>query len=149
MALTFEKKEIEEHQNILMTNGIFYNGQFFDSSVFISILLNQASEKIFVIDDSLDDAFLKFFENIDDRVDKIIYTYSQNLILRHDVALHNTRHCPINLQFYHKPSDSFLIIDNNVFHISEGLNELGEKSCSVSLMKTITRENILKKLNYN
>ena len=149
MILTCQKTEIVKRLNNLHVTGILYNGQFYDAYSFISILFNQASKRIYIIDDDIDDTFLKYFESLDDRVDKKIYTYSQNLILRHDIALHNIQYSPIKLQFYHKHYDSFIIIDNKVFYVSEPLNDLGKKLCSISLMKTISGDVILNDINYN
>ena len=42
--------------------------------------------------------------------------------------------------------DRFMIVDDNVYHIGASIKDLGQKLCAVTLLKSITAEDILNKL---
>ncbi len=65
-------KELE-NKNYVKKQGIFFDGQIFDSHNFISDLIRKAKNKIILIDNYIDDNTLTLF-NKNQSVDVIIYT---------------------------------------------------------------------------
>ncbi|MCH5318608.1 MAG: hypothetical protein J1E38_02735 [Paramuribaculum sp.] len=129
-------------------SGVFYEGHIYNPYILMSSLMNSATHRIVVIDDIVDDTILKYLEPIKNDVKIILYTSSKNLIIRHDVALHNTYCNVVKLKFYQKSYDNYLIIDNVVFHVSSSFNLLGKKLFGISKMDAFNGNDLITCLDY-
>lgn len=119
-ALT--KKEIEQK------NGVFYDGQIFDSHVFVSRLIKSAKRSIILLDNYIDESVLILLTKRIKNVTVKIYTRNIDNKLKLDIDRHNKQYPKIEVQEFNKCHDRFLIIDEqNVYHIGASLKDLGKK----------------------
>lgn len=124
----FEKifKAIEQKQ-IKQTQGIFYDGQIYDSYSFISDLLRSAKSEIILIDNYIDDTVLTLFSKIPN-IKVTIYTNIISKQLKLDFEQYSKQYNNIMLKTFKNSHDRFLIIDKNeIYHIGASLKDLGEK----------------------
>ena len=110
-----------------ITQGIFFNGQIFDSFVFIIDLIKKAKTEVILIDNYVDETVLTMLDNRSPDVLATIYTahFSEKLNLA--LTKHNSQYQPINIEQFNKSHDRFLIIDNDVYLIGGSIKDLGKK----------------------
>ncbi|MBO7529168.1 MAG: ORF6N domain-containing protein [Bacteroidales bacterium] len=125
-----------------VNEGLFYNGQIFDSYNFISDLIRKAKKEIILIDNYIDDSVLKILNKREENVLATIYTSRISENLKLDIDKHNSQYSPINIQIFKKFYDRFLIIDNDVYHIGASFKDLGKSVFAFSKMG-IGKEKIL------
>lgn len=125
-----------------VNEGLFYNGQIFDSYNFISDLIRKAKKEIILIDNYIDDSVLKILNKREENVLATIYTSRISENLKLDIDKHNSQYSPINIQIFKKFHDRFLIIDNDVYHIGASFKDLGKSVFAFSKMG-IGKEKIL------
>lgn len=126
--------------------GIFYDGQVFDTYTFASNLTRSAKKSIVLIDNYIDDTILLLLDKRQTGVQATIYTKSVDAKLKLDIDRHNKQYKPIEIRKFDKSHDRFLMIDHEVYHIGASLKDLGRKWFAFCKMET-TAEEILKKLN--
>lgn len=129
--------------------GVFFNGQIWDAYVLINDLIRSAQHRVIVIDNYADDSVLTQLDKRNEGVSATIYTFSRNRQIHKDIERHNQQYPPIQLYFYNKAHDRFLIIDNVVFHIGASFKDLGKKLFAFSKMESLTGDELLEKLNRN
>ncbi len=142
------KKKTEELDTIVKgqlppREGVFYNGQIFDAYTFISDLVRKAKKEIILIDNYIDDSVLKTLNKRADNVSATIYTAHISENLKLDLKKHNSQYQPINIEYFNKLHDRFLIIDDEVYHIGASLKDLGKKMFAFTKMN-FNKEKILK-----
>ena len=135
-----EEKSLEPQQ------GIFYDGQVFDSYKFIIALIKSAAKRIIVLDNYVDISVLTMRDNRSPGVDATIYTLNVSRQFQLDIIKHDRQYPPVAVKQFSKSHDRFLIIDNNVYHIGASLKDLGSKWFAFSLMEETTPEEILSRL---
>ena len=106
--------------------GVFYEGQIFDSYTLISDLIRKAKREITLIDNYVDDSVLKILDKRGKTVSATIYTAHFSEKLQLDLAKHNSQYSPINIKTFKKFHDRFLIIDDDVYHIGASIKDLGK-----------------------
>jgi hypothetical protein len=124
----FEKifKAIEQKQ-VKQTQGIFYDGQIYDSYSFISDLLRNAKSEIILIDNYIDDTVLTLFSKIPN-IKVSIYTNIIFKQLKLDFEKYQKQYQNIELFEFKDSHDRFLILDNKeIYHIGASLKDLGKK----------------------
>ena len=114
--------------------GIFYNGQIFDSYSFICDLIRKANKDIILIDNYIDDSVLKILNKRGNGVTATIYTSRISDNLKLDLAKHNSQYPSINVEILKKFHDRFLIIDEEVYHIGASFKDLGKSVFAFSKM---------------
>lgn len=114
--------------------GLFYDGQIFDSYSFISDLVRKAKIEIILIDNYIDDSVLKILDKRGKNVSATIYTAHFSEKLQLDLAKHNSQYSPINIKTLKKFHDRFLIIDDDVYHIGASIKDLGKSVFAFSKM---------------
>lgn len=117
-----------------VNEGLFYNGQIFDSYNFISDLIRKAKKEIILIDNYIDDSVLKILNKREENVLATIYTSRISENLKLDIDKHNSQYSLINIQIFKKFHDRFLIIDNDVYHIGASFKDLGKSVFAFSKM---------------
>lgn len=159
---TIEKKQIEyeiksdekfdkifdalEQKQLKPTQGIFYDGQIFDAYRFISDLLWEASKKVILIDNYIDDNTLTIFSKIP-HIKVTIYTHTISKQLKLDLEKYHTQYNNISVKIFKNSHDRFIIIDDKtIFHIGASLKDLGKKWFAFSKMDMALFEDIVSRL---
>jgi hypothetical protein len=137
---TVEKKQFEhdkrfdiifnaiENKNTKPHQGIFFDGEVFDSYKFVSDIIRSAKESIVLIDNYIDDSVLTHFSKRKKDVKVKIFTKQISNQLKLDLEKFNSQYPPIEVIKFTKSHDRFLIIDDKeVYHIGASLKDLGKK----------------------
>lgn len=126
--------------------GVFFNGQIFDSHVLISNLIKQAEHRIVLIDNYIDETVLIQLSKRKENIPVDIYVGRVSRQLRLDVERHNAQYPGVVLHHYAKAHNRFLIIDDEVYHIGASLKDLGKKLFAFSKMEVMTGNELLSRL---
>jgi hypothetical protein len=127
------KERINEIELMVQTSlppseGIFFDGQIFDAWQFVSRLIKDASESIVLIDNYVDESVLMLLSKRNPNVKVVIHTGNITKQLETDLKKHNQQYPRLELKYFSKSHDRFLIIDNKViYHIGASLKDLGKK----------------------
>ena len=136
----FEEKETT-------SQGIFFDGQVFDAYVFVSDLIKKAKASIVLIDNYVDETVLTMLDKRDNGIVVTIYTQQISRQLQLDINRHNAQYPPITANVFRQAHDRFLIIDDEVYHIGASIKDLGKKWFGFTLMKDITANEIINRIN--
>ena len=126
--------------------GVFHNNQVFDAHIFMSDLVKQAKVRIIVIDNYVDDSVLTLLTKRIKGVTAEIYTYKKSEQFTLDLDKHNLQYPSVTVHVNKTCHDRFMIVDDKVYHIGASIKDLGQKLCAVTLLNSITAEDILNKL---
>jgi hypothetical protein len=120
-------KSLIKNNTLETTQGIFYDGQIYDSYSFISDLLRSAKSEIILIDNYIDDTILTLFLKIPN-IKVTIYTNIISKQLKLDFEKYSKQYDNITLKTFKDSHDRFLIIDKKeIYHIGASLKDLGKK----------------------
>lgn len=122
---------------------VIFEGQTFDAYVLISDLIQSARKRIAVIDNYADHSILTQLIKRNPGVLATVYTHQRNGTIRQDIDRHNDQYPSINLRFYNKVHDRFLIIDDTVYHVGASFKDLGKKLFAFSKMESITGNELI------
>ena len=112
----------------LPKQGVFCNGQIFDSYKFVSDLIRKAKTSIILVDNYVDDTVLSMLDKRKSNVSATIYTQSISKQLTLDLQKHNAQYVPIDLRVMTNFHDRFLFIDEKtIYHIGASIKDLGKK----------------------
>ncbi|MEV9615831.1 RhuM family protein [Aliarcobacter butzleri] len=133
--------------NKLETNqGIFYDGQIYDSYSFINDLLKLANNEVILIDNYIDDTVFTLFSKYPN-INFIIYTSTISKQLKLDFEKYSKQYKNITLKTFKSSHDRFLIVDKKeIYHIGASLKDLAKKWFAFSKINLSVKE-ILEKLN--
>ncbi|MBR3872067.1 MAG: virulence RhuM family protein [Paludibacteraceae bacterium] len=126
--------------------GVFHNNQVFDAHILMSDLVKQAKVRIIIIDNYVDDSVLTLLSKRKTGLIAEIYTYKKSEQFTHDLDKHNIQYPPVTVYVNKTCHDRFMIVDNKVYHIGASIKDIGQKLCAVTLLNSITAEDILNKL---
>ena len=126
--------------------GIFFDGQIFDAYHFVADLIRKATHSIVLIDNYVDDSVLAILDKRQSGVSATIYTQRISGQLQLDINKHNAQYPPIKVELFNKAHDRFLLIDDEVYHIGASIKDLGKKWFAFTLMKDITAEELIQKI---
>ena len=141
-----EKIEFFVRTSLPPIEGVFHNNQVFDAHILMSDLVKQAKVRIIVIDNYVDDSVLTLLSKRKTGVKAEIYTYKKSEQFTLDLDKHNLQYPSVTVYVNKTCHDRFMIVDDNVYHIGASIKDLGQKLCAVTLLKSITAEDILNKL---
>lgn len=112
----------------LPKQGIFCDGQIFDSYKFVSDLIRKAKTSIVLVDNYVDDTVLSMLDKRKSGVSATIYTQSISKQLTLDLQKHNAQYAPIDVRVMMNFHDRFLFVDEKtIFHIGASIKDLGKK----------------------
>lgn len=112
----------------LPKQGVFCNGQIFDSYKFVSDLIRKAKTSIVLVDNYVDDSVLSMLDKRKPGVSATIYTQSISKQLTLDLQKHNAQYAPIDVRVMTNFHDRFLFIDEKtIYHIGASIKDLGKK----------------------
>ena len=136
-----------ENKDIKKNKGIFYQGQIFDSYVFISDLIKSAKTDLILIDNFIDESVLVLLDKCNKKVKIKIYTNLQTKKIELDYAKYKQQYKRIEVKHFNKSHDRFLIIDRkDLYHIGASIKDLGKKWFAFSKMNSMIDE-VINKLN--
>ena len=138
-------KSLIKNNTLETTQGIFYDGQIYDSYSFISDLLRSAKNEIILIDNYIDDIVLTLFSKTPN-IKVTIYTNTISKQLKLDFEKYSKQYNNITLKTFKNSHDRFLIIDKKeIYHIGASLKDLVKKWFAFSKMNLEISE-LLEKL---
>ena len=120
--------------------GIFYDGQIFDAYTFINDRIREATTRIILIDNYIDDSVLTILSKRADKVAATIYTKKPTAQLQLDIQKHNAQYPPISVIEFDRSHDRFLCIDDTVYHLGASIKDLGKKWFAFNRMEMPTTE---------
>lgn len=123
--------------------GILFDGQIFDAYVFVCDLIESAKNRIVLIDNDADYSSLQQLDKRSSGVSATIYTSDKNEKISNDIKRHNLQYPSIDLKFYLKVHDRFLIIDDTIYLIGASLKDLGKKLFGFTKMESMTADELL------
>ena len=118
--------------------GIFYDGQIFDAYTFINDRIREATTRIILIDNYIDDSVLTMLAKRADKVAATIYTNHISRQLSLDLQKHNAQYPPIEVTAFDRSHDRFLCIDETVYHLGASIKDLGKKWFAFNRMEMQT-----------
>ena len=130
----FVRTSLPPHQ------GIFYDGQIFDAYTFINDRIREATTRIILIDNYIDDSVLTILSKRADKVAATIYTKKPSAQLQLDIQKHNAQYPPISVIEFDRSHDRFLCIDETVYHLGASIKDLGKKWFAFNRMEMPTTE---------
>ena len=130
----FVRTSLPPHQ------GIFYDGQIFDAYTFINDRIREATTRIILIDNYIDDSVLTILSKRADKVAATIYTKKPSAQLQLDIQKHNAQYPPISVVEFDRSHDRFLCIDDTVYHLGASIKDLGKKWFAFNRMEMPTSE---------
>jgi hypothetical protein len=131
--------------NLPPNEGIFFDGQIFDAWSFVSNLVKSAKKSIILIDNYIDNSVLLLFAKRDIGVKATIFTSRISQQMQTDIEKYNAQYEKIEVRFFSKSHDRFLIIDREtVYHIGASLKDLGKKWFAFSKINLDVNEILLK-----
>ena len=130
----FVRTSLPPHQ------GIFYDGQIFDAYTFINDRIREATTRIILIDNYIDDSVLTILSKRADKVAATIYTKKPSTQLQLDIQKHNAQYPPISVVEFDRSHDRFLCIDETVYHLGASIKDLGKKWFAFNRMEMPTTE---------
>ena len=130
----FVRTSLPPHQ------GIFYDGQIFDAYTFINDRIREATTRIILIDNYIDDSVLTILSKRADKVTATIYTKKPSAQLQLDIQKHNAQYPPIEIVEFDRSHDRFLCIDEMVYHLGASIKDLGKKWFAFNRMEMPTTE---------
>ena len=130
----FVRTSLPPHQ------GIFYDGQIFDAYTFINDRIREATTRIILIDNYIDDSVLTMLAKRADKVAATIYTKKPSAQLQLDIQKHNAQYPPISVVEFDRSHDRFLCIDDTVYHLGASIKDLGKKWFAFNRMEMPTTE---------
>lgn len=116
-----------EDKNLKSSEGIFYDGQIYDSYSFINDLLKLAISEVILIDNYIDDTVFTLFSKFEN-IRFTIYTNTISKQLNLDFEKYSKQYKNIELKTFKSSHDRFLIIDKKeIYHLGASLKDLGKK----------------------
>ena len=129
-----------DNGNVQPHQGIFYDGQIFDAYTFINDCIREATTRIILIDNYIDDSVLTILSKRADKVTATIYTKKPSAQLQLDIQKHNAQYTPIDIITFDCSHDRFLCIDETVYHLGASIKDLGKKWFAFNRMEMPTTE---------
>lgn len=130
----FVRTSLPPHQ------GIFYDGQIFDAYTFINDRIREATTRIILIDNYINDSVLTILSKRADKVTATIYTKKPSAQLQLDIQKHNAQYPTINVIEFDRSHDRFLCIDETVYHLGASIKDLGKKWFAFNRMEMSSSE---------
>jgi prophage antirepressor-like protein len=118
---------------LIPTQGIFYDGQIFDAYIFINDLLKSAKEEVILVDNYIDESVLTLFSKYPD-IKFTIISSDKNKRLKLDITKYNSQYNNLTLKYSNKFHDRFLITYKTTYHLGASLKDLGKKVFAFSKM---------------
>lgn len=129
---TEDIKLLQEYFNkVKQYDGLFFDGQIYDSYSLILDILNKAESEIIVIDNYIDKKLLDILRKINTRILIVTNKYDNDDYNKYKMQYNN-----ITLKINNKIHDRFIIIDRKeLYHCGASLKDLGKKCFAITRME--------------
>lgn len=118
----------EEFNKVKKCDGLFFEGQIYDSYSLLLDIFNTAKSEIIIIDNYIDKSLLDILRKINKKIFIITNKYNNNDFEKYILQYNN-----IKLKINNKIHDRFIIIDRNkLYHCGASLKDLGKKCFAIS-----------------
>ena len=144
---TIELKQLETDQKVenvlkaleskdaIPQQGVFFDGQIFDSYKLVSDIIRTAKTSVVLIDNYVDDSVLTIFGKNENKINFSVFTKNITKQLKLDAEKYNQQNGNLKVMEFDKSHDRFLIIDQQeVYHLGASLKDLGKKWFAFSKM---------------
>ena len=136
-----------ESKNVIPTQGVFFDGQFFDAYELASRIIRSSKNSIVLIDNYIDESTLTQLAKKNKLVKVLLLSKTIHKQLALDVKKANEQYGDFEIQEFNRSHDRFLIIDDSeVFHLGASLKDLGKKWFAFSQLNRNSVENILQSI---
>lgn len=121
----------EEFNKVKKGDGLFFEGQIYDSYSLLLDIFNTAKSEIIIIDNYIDKSLLDILRKINKKIFIITNKYNNN-----DFEKYILQYSNIKLKINNKIHDRFIITDRNkLYHCGASLKDLGKNA--LQLVKLI------------
>ena len=115
---------------------IFFAGQIYDAFSLLTSLVQNAKEKIILIDGYVDVHTLNILAKKNNGVNVEIFTYPSAKLTNDDISNFNAQYPEISVKRTNVFHDRFIILDEKtVYHVGASLKDAGKKCFAISLME--------------
>ena len=130
---------------VLIDGKLVYEGNIYSAYSFIRDLFIKAKNKLIIIDGYVDKSVLDMLDDIN--VEILIYTYPSALIKDIDIKKFSIDH-KLNIIKQNIVHSRFIIIDDEIYQISESIKDIGKKRFVAIRVDFIKVEDLLKNMQY-
>ena len=121
---TFDKFQNKQNNN----NGLFYEGQIYDSYSLLIDIFNESTKSIIIINNYIDKQLLDILKETKKNITIITNKYNNN-----DIEKYKEQYNNISIQINNKFHDRFIIIDNQIlYHCGASFKDLGKKCFAIT-----------------
>lgn len=133
-----------ENKNEIIEQGIYFEGQIFDSYSITSKIIRSAKKSIILVDNYIDETTLLHLTKKNIKVKVILMTKNISNQMLLDVKKANEQYPEFILKKFDFSHDRFLIIDEiKVYHLGASLKDLGKKWFAYTALNKNSVESIL------
>ena len=123
--------QLQDEENI--KQKIFFEGQIYDAYSLIIDIIRKANNKIFIIDNYIDDSVLKMLIKKNKNVEVVILTSEKSNIEKIDIQKFNKEYPVLKVAKTNKFHDRFIVIDNKeMYHLGASIKDLGKKCFGIN-----------------
>ena len=127
--IIFDQLQLEEN----IKQRIFFDGQIYDAYGLIVDIIKRANNKIFIIDNYIDDSVLKMLAKKKNNVEVVILTSNKSNIENLDIKKFNKEYPILKVAKTNKFHDRFIIVDNKeMYHLGASIKDLGKKCFGIN-----------------
>jgi len=133
-----------EGKNEITDQGIYFEGQIFDSYTITSKIIRSAKKSIILVDNYIDETTLIHLTKKNTKVKVLLLTKNISNQILLDVKKANEQYPEFVLRKFDFSHDRFLIIDESkVYHLGASLKDLGKKWFAYTELNKNSVENIM------
>ncbi len=133
-----------EGKNEITDQGIYFEGQIFDSYSITSKIIRSAKKSIILVDNYIDETTLIHLTKKNTKVKVLLLTKNISNQILLDVKKANEQYPEFVLRKFDFSHDRFLIIDESkVYHLGASLKDLGKKWFAYTELNKNSVENIM------
>ena len=137
--LEYDKKfeeifsKLKDYDEEEFFHKVFYNGQIYDAYSLIVDIIENAQNKIIIIDNYIDKTILKILTKKKANVKVTLITSNNCKLTKSDIIKFNTQYPSLKININKKFHDRFIIIDDkNLYHCGASLKDLGKKCFAIN-----------------
>ena len=135
--------EIINASEKLINGTLIYEGNVYKAYSFIKDLFLKAYNRLIIVDGYVDKSVLDMLDDIS--IDITIYTYPSANLTNTDINKFKINH-KLNVIKQNKLHARFIIIDNDIYQISESIKDVGKKRFVSNKIDFITVDELLNKI---